>query len=68
MLHTFLYMLIGLAVLGLAAYLLEQIPMDATVAKVFHVVVIVAMCLYLIYFVVVFLIPLIPDLPSPRRT
>ncbi len=60
-------MLIGLAILGLIGWALEQIPMSAPVAKVFHIVFIVAMCLYLIYFVVEFLIPLIPAGPYPQR-
>ncbi len=40
---------IGLAIVGLLLWVLQQIPMDATIARIIRVVVIVAVCLWLLY-------------------
>jgi hypothetical protein len=39
---------IVLAIVGLVLWVLTQIPMDATIARIIRVVVIVAVCLWLI--------------------
>lgn len=59
---------IVLIVVGLLLWVVSQIPMDATIARILRVVVIVAVCLWLLYVVVGFL----PSesccgWPTPRR-
>ena len=39
---------IALAIVGLVLWVVEQIPMDATIARIIRVVAIVAVCLYLL--------------------
>lgn len=46
---------IVLVIVGLLLWVLQQIPMDATVARIIRVVVIVCVCLWLLYVLVGFL-------------
>ena len=39
---------ITLAIVGLVLWVLQQIPIDATIARIIRVVVIVAVCIYLL--------------------
>ena len=39
---------IALVVIGLVLWIVEQIPMDATIARIIRVVIIVAVCLWLL--------------------
>ena len=41
-----------LAIVGLALWILGQIPMDPTIARIIRVVVIVFVCLWLLYFLI----------------
>ncbi len=43
-----LNIVISLCVVGLLLWVVSQIPMDATIARIIRVVVIVAVCLYLL--------------------
>lgn len=45
-------LVVVLAIVGLILWGLSQIPMDPTIARVIHVVIIVAVCIWLIYFLV----------------
>jgi hypothetical protein len=40
---------IVLAIVGLILWVIQQIPMDATIARIIRVVVIVAVCIWLLY-------------------
>ena len=40
--------IVVLVIVGLLLWIVEQIPMDATIARIIRVVVIVAVCLYLL--------------------
>lgn len=42
--------IIVLAIIGLLLWAITQIPMDAAIARMIRIVVIVACCIYLIYF------------------
>lgn len=46
---------IVLVIVGLILWVLQQIPMDATVARIIRVVVIVCVCIWLLYVLVGFL-------------
>jgi hypothetical protein len=48
-------LVIVLVVVGLALWVISQIPMDATIAKIIRVIVIVVVCLWLLYVLVGFL-------------
>jgi hypothetical protein len=39
---------VALAIVGLLLWVLQQIPMDATIARIIRVVVIVAVCIWLL--------------------
>lgn len=43
---------IVLAIVGLALWVLSQIPMDPTIARIIRVVIIVFVCLWLLYFLI----------------
>ena len=43
---------IALVIVGLLLFVVQQIPMDATIARIIRVVVIVAVCLWLLTLVV----------------
>jgi hypothetical protein len=43
-----LQVVVALAIVGLLLWVVEQIPMDATIARIIRVVVIVAVCLWLL--------------------
>jgi hypothetical protein len=59
-----LELVIVLVVVGLLLWILQQIPMDPTFARIVRVVIIVAVCIWLIYF----LVGLLPGgLAFPRR-
>ena len=47
-----LNVIVALAILGLFLWVIQQIPMDATIARVIRVVVIVVVCLYLLQILV----------------
>lgn len=47
-----LQVLVALVVVGLLLWVIEQIPMDATIARIIRVVVIVGVCLYLLQLLV----------------
>jgi hypothetical protein len=47
-----LELVIVLVVVGLLLWILQQIPMDPAFARIIRVVVIVAVCIWLIYFLV----------------
>ena len=51
---------IVLVVVGLALWILQQIPMDATIARIIRVVIIVVVCIWLLYLLVGFLPASIP--------
>jgi len=56
MFPTFLIdILVVLIIVGLLLWIAEQIPMDATIKRIIRIVVIVAVCIWLIYFLVGFL-------------
>jgi hypothetical protein len=40
--------IVALAIVGLVLWVIEQIPMDATIARIIRVVVIVAVCIWLL--------------------
>lgn len=70
---AFLNLIVVLVIVGLALWVLQQIPMDAAIAKIIRVVIIVCVALWLLYFVVGMLgglgyggAPLFPA-PYPRR-
>lgn len=44
--------IVVLVIVGLLLWLLQQIPMDATLARIIRVVVIVVVCIWLLYLVV----------------
>ena len=46
---------IVLVIVGLALWVLQQIPMDATIARIIRVVIIVVVCIWLLYVLVGFL-------------
>jgi hypothetical protein len=46
---------IVLIIVGLLLWIVQQIPMDATIARIIRVVVIVCVCIWLLYFLVGFL-------------
>lgn len=48
---------IALVVIGLALWVIEQIPMDATIAKIIRIVIIVLTCLWLLSFLAGYLPP-----------
>ena len=41
--------IIVLVVVGLALWIIQQIPMDATIARIIRVVIIVVVCIWLLY-------------------
>jgi hypothetical protein len=45
-------LIVVLVIVGLALWVLGQIPMDATIARIIRVVIIVVVCIYLLYFLV----------------
>jgi uncharacterized membrane protein YhaH (DUF805 family) len=47
--------IIVLVVFGLALWILQQIPMDPTIARIIRVVVIVCVCLWLLYILIGFM-------------
>ena len=56
--------IVVLIVVGLLLWVVSQIPMDPTIARIIRVVVIVVVCIWLLYFLVGFL----PSgFPSMRR-
>ncbi len=55
--------IIVLVIVGLALWIIQQIPMDAVIARIVRVVIIVAVCLYLLYILVGFL----PSAYYPHR-
>jgi len=55
--------IIVLVVVGLALWILQQIPMDATIARIIRVVIIVFVCIWLLYLLVGFL----PNAGLPLR-
>jgi hypothetical protein len=50
-------LVIVLVVVGLALWVISQIPMDATIAKIIRVIVIVVVCLWVLYVLVGLLPP-----------
>ena len=46
---------IVLIVVGLALWIITQIPMDATIARIIRVVIIVVICIWLLYLLVGFM-------------
>ena len=48
-------LIIVLVVVGLALWVLSQVPMDPTIARIIRVVVIVFVCIWLLYLLVGFL-------------
>lgn len=48
-------LLVVLIVVGLLLWVIQQIPMDAAIARVIRVVVIVVVCIWLLYFLVGYL-------------
>ena len=47
-----LQVLVALVVVGLLLWIVEQIPMDATIARIIRVIVIVVVCLWLLQLLV----------------
>lgn len=47
--------IIVLIVIGLLLWVVQQIPMDATIARIIRVVIIVIVCIWLLYLLVGFL-------------
>ncbi len=47
-----LQVLIALVLVGLLLWIVEQIPMDATIARIIRVIVIVVVCLWLLQLIV----------------
>ncbi len=43
-------LIVGLVIVGLILWVLEQIPMDATIARIIRVVIIVVACIWLLQF------------------
>ncbi len=43
-------LIIVLVVVGLLLWVIQQIPMDATIARIIRVVIIVVVCIWLLYF------------------
>jgi hypothetical protein len=60
-------LIIVLVVVGLALWILQQIPMDATIARIIRVVIIVFVCVWLLYVLVGFLPSGGLFYPYPRR-
>lgn len=60
-----LYILVVLVIVGLGLWVLDQIPIDATIKRIIRVIVIVLVCLWLLWW----LISLFPygGLVPPRR-
>jgi hypothetical protein len=44
--------IVALAIVGLVLWVIQQIPMDATIARIIRVVVIVAVCIWLLMLLV----------------
>jgi hypothetical protein len=57
--------IIVLVVIGLAMWILQQIPMDATIARIIRVVLIVAVAIWLLY-ILVGLLPAGGEFPRLR--
>ena len=55
--YDLIYLVVVLVIVGLALWILQQIPMDAAIARIIRVVVIVAVCIYLLFW----LLALIPE-------
>jgi len=55
--------IIVLVIIGLALWIISQIPMDPTIARIIRVIVIVVLCLWLLYVLIGFL----PAGYYPRR-
>lgn len=49
MLLSTVHLVVALVIFGLALWALQQIPMDPTIARIIRVIVIVAVCIFLIY-------------------
>ena len=49
---TLIQIVIVLVIVGLLLWVVEQIPMDPSIARIIRVVVIVCVCLWLLYFLV----------------
>jgi len=47
-----LQVLVALVIVGLLLWIVEQIPMDATIARIIRVIVIVVVCLWLLQLLV----------------
>jgi hypothetical protein len=43
---------VALAIVGLVLWVLQQIPMDATIARIIRVVIVVVVCIWLLYLLV----------------
>jgi hypothetical protein len=48
----FIQLVVALVIVGLLLWVIEQIPMDATIARIIRVVVIVAVCIWLLMLLV----------------
>ena len=49
---SLIYIVIVLVIVGLALWVLSQIPMDPTIARIIRVVIIVFVCVWLLYWLV----------------
>jgi hypothetical protein len=56
-----LQVIVVLVIVGLLLWILSQIPMDPTIAKIVRVVIIVAVCIWLLYL----LVGMLGGLPAP---
>ena len=48
----FIQLIVALAIVGLILWVIEQIPMDPTIARIIRVVVIVCVCVWLLQFLI----------------
>lgn len=48
-------LIVALVIVGLVLWVIQQIPMDATIARIIRVVVIVFVCIWLLYLLLGFL-------------
>jgi hypothetical protein len=55
-------LIVVLVIVGLALWILSQIPMDPAIARIIRVVVIVVVCIWLLYF----LVGMTPGMPVHR--
>jgi hypothetical protein len=61
-----IYVVIVLVIVGLALWVIQQIPMDATIARILRVVIIVIVAIWLLY-LLMGMLPSGPALPPFRR-